>query len=457
MDQHLPRQPNCHLVTARSIAADVLSGSPARPAVESALGKAHIDQLNAFISVDDSVVETTPATGPLAGVPIAIKDIIHQAGHTTTCGSSFYRYAATESATVVSRLEAAGAVIIGRTGLHEFAFGFSSENPWYGPVLNPWNTRTSPGGSSGGSAAAVAGGIVPISLGTDTGGSVRVPAALCGIYGLKSTHGRIPITGVFPLIESLDTVGSFAINIGDLATVYRVLAGYDPRDAWSVPDSAALTRPISRLGGLRVGVPQPWVETAPMEQEVRRSFEHALESLENIGATVIEVRNPFFSMPGMIGPTLAAEVSVLHGAWMRDPDKAYGEDVVERINAAMQTPLEDIVAANRWRSALTNTFLATFDQVDVLVTPTVPARTKYIGEDMMRFDGQEHFYRMVFSWFSALVNHAGLPALAAPLVGPGSPPPSIQIIGPPWSEDRLLEIGQRLEDHNLVGFRAPAS
>ncbi len=443
-------------MTARSIAADVLAGAPARAGVAAAIEMAHANQLNAFMEVDDSAAEIKPAMGQMAGVPIAIKDIIHHAGHTTTCGSKFYRHEATDSATVIKRLEAAGAVIIGRTGLHRIRVRVLLGEPLVRGGSEPLEPGDVAGRLIGGSAAAVAAGIVPVALGTDTGGSIRVPAGLCGIYGLKSTHGRVPITGVFPLIESLDTVGAFARNIGDLATTYRVLAGYDDADPWSVPDSVAVPRPISRLGGLRVGVPQPWVESAPMESDVRRAFEHAIASLEGIGASVTEIRNPFFSMPGMIGPTLAAEVAALHGDWYNDPAKEYGPDVAERIGAALETPLNDIVDANRWRSALTNTFLETFDHVDVLITPTVPARVKRIGEDTMTFDGQDHFYRKVFSWFSALVNHAGLPALAAPLVGPGDPPPSLQIIGPPWSEDRLLEIGQRLEDHNIIGFRAPS-
>ena len=214
-------------MTARSIAAEVLAGAPAREPITTAIEMAHADQLNAFMEIDESAADIQPVMGQLAGVPIAVKDIIHHAGHTTTCGSKFYRHAATDSATVIKRLEAAGAVIMGRTGLHEFAFGFSSENPWHGAVLNPWNRSTSPGGSSGGSAAAVAAGIVPVALGTDTGGSIRVPAGLCGIYGLKSTpstrwersqqtsatsqrptgcwpattmliHGRCPILWLFP-------------------------------------------------------------------------------------------------------------------------------------------------------------------------------------------------------------------------------------------------------------------
>ena len=447
------------MVTARSITADVLNGLPASFAIEASIGAAQTDDWNAFVTVDPDAARfaNDRLTGPLAGVPIAIKDLIHQAGHTTTAGSSFYRHEASESATVVRRLEAAGATIIGRTGLHEFAFGFSSENPWFGAVRNPWNPSLSPGGSSGGSAAAVAAGIVPIAFGTDTGGSVRVPAGMCGIFGLKVTHGRVPISGVFPLVESLDTVGPFATNIDDLATAYQVVAGYDPDDPWSVPDSVSSPRPAPRFGGLRVGIPQPWVEAAPMEEAVGHAFTRAIASLESLGATVTEVRSPFFSMPGMIGPTLAAEVSALHGEWMNDPGKEYGPDVAERIQAAMDTPLRDMVDAARWKSALRNTFASTFEQFDVLITPTVPARHKVIGDDVMRYDGEEHFYRTVVSWFSALVNHAGLPALAAPLVAPGSPPPSIQLIGPHWSEYRLLEIGQRLEDHGLVGFRPPGS
>ncbi len=445
------------MVTARSIATAVMEGASPSSAVETSIRAAQADQHNAFISVDHEAAQSTNdrLTGPLAGVPIAIKDLIHQAGHTTTAGSSFYRHEATDSATVVRRLEAAGATIIGRTGLHEFAFGFSSENPWFGAVRNPWNLALSPGGSSGGSAAAVAAGIVPIAFGTDTGGSVRVPAGMCGIFGLKVTHGRVPISGVFPLVESLDTVGPFATNIEDLATAYQVVAGYDASDPWSVPDSVASPRSTPRFGGLRVGIPQPWVEAAPMEVGVEQAFTRAIASLESLGATVTEVRNPFFSMPGMIGPTLAAEVSALHGEWMNDPGKEYGPDVAERIQAALDTPLRDMVDATRWKSALRNAFASTFEHVDVLITPTVPARHKLIGDDVMRYDGEEHFYRTVVSWFSALVNHAGLPALAAPLIAPGSPPPSIQIIGPDWSENRLLEIGLRLETHGIVGFRPP--
>ena len=198
--------------------------------------------LNAFTEIDRdgalrqaSLIDEGTRTGPLAGVPIALKDLIDHTGHVTTAGSAFYRHQPAASATVVDRLEAAGAIIMGRTGLHEFAFGFSSENPWFGPVRNPWNTDLSPGGSSGGSAVAVAAGMSPAAIGTDTGGSVRVPAALCGIVGLKVTHGRIPLTGIFPLAGSLDTVGPLALTTGDARLLYEAMKGFDRSDPWSAP------------------------------------------------------------------------------------------------------------------------------------------------------------------------------------------------------------------------------
>lgn len=205
---------------------------------------------------------------PLAGAPLALKDLIDQRGLPTTCGSSFYRAVAEESAEVVRRLEAAGAVIVGRTGLHEFAFGFSSENPWWGPVHNPWNLSASVGGSSGGSAAAVAAGQAAGAVGTDTGGSVRVPAALCGLVGLKVTHGRVPLQGIFPLAPSLDTVGPIARSVGDMALLYQVMAGHHPADPWSAPLSVEESGRAAPLGALEVGVPQPWVRSTPSAPDV---------------------------------------------------------------------------------------------------------------------------------------------------------------------------------------------
>ena len=252
--------------TIASIADAVRRGSrTARQVVEHYLEAAERlnPELNAFVEIDragalqradsiDAGLRAGTHPGPLCGVPVALKDLIDQAGHVTTAGSAFYRNRATVSATVARRLEAAGAVIMGRTGLHEFAFGFSSENPWFGPVRNPWNHNLSPGGSSGGSAAAVAAGMTPGAIGTDTGGSVRVPAALCGVVGLKVTHGAVPLTGVFPVAGSLDTVGPMARTVEDARLLYEAMRGFDREDPWSAraPETSAQVR---RLEDLRIG------------------------------------------------------------------------------------------------------------------------------------------------------------------------------------------------------------
>ena len=395
--------------------------------------------------------------GPLVGVPIAIKDLIDQAGLVTTCGSDFYRHEAELSATVVLRLEAAGAIIIGRTGLHEFAFGFSSENHWFGPVRNPWDTTTSPGGSSGGSAVAAAAVLAAGAIGTDTGGSVRVPAALCGVAGLKVTHGRIPLTGVFPLASSLDTVGPLGRNVDDVAALYEVMAGHDPQDPWSAPQPVLPGGADASLEGLAVGVPQPWVEEAPMTGDVKEAFTIALDRLDDLGATVREVRHPQVQPAQELADLINAEVASVHRSWLGDPSKQYGPEVADRMQRTLEVSLDDYVAAQNWRAGLRNATAGLFDEIDVLVTPTTGTTRKTIGEPAVVVDGQARSYRLVLSWFSSLVNHMGVPALAVPLRHAGSPPPSLQLIGPWWSEQRLLSLGRALEHAGVVEFRPPPS
>ncbi len=425
-------------------------------------------ELNAYTEIDAQAHERADAfdrgwgtgwvagsdPGPLAGVPIAIKDLIDQAGRVTTCGSSFYRHSPERPATVVQRLEAAGAIIIGRTGLHEFAFGFSSENDWFGPVRNPWDPSTSPGGSSGGSAVAVAAGLAAGAIGTDTGGSVRVPAALCGVVGLKVTHGRIPLSGVFPLAASLDTVGPLGRTTDDVAALYRVMAGFDPNDPWSVPDPPS-PRTITSLQDLVVGVPQPWIDDAPMTGIVTDGFSTALERLENLGATVREIRHPLLQPADQLADLINAEVASVHRDWLADPAKRYGAEVAGRLERTLDVSLDDYISAQTWRSGLRNAVAGVFAEVDVLATPTVGGTRKVIGESGIVVGDGPMSYRLVLSWFSSLVNHMGTPALALPLAGTGSPLFSLQLIGPWWSEDRLLDLGRALEEAGAAGFRPP--
>ena len=402
---------------------------------------------------DGRVAGTDP--GPLAGVPIAVKDLIDQAGVVTTCGSGFYRHRAERSATVVRRLEDAGAIIIGRTGLHEFAFGFSSENDWFGPVRNPWDTDTSPGGSSGGSAVAAAAGLAAAAVGTDTGGSVRVPAALCGVVGLKVTHGRVPLTGVFPLASSLDTVGPIGRTVDDVAALYEVMAGHDPEDPWSAARPIEPRDRTTSLAGLVVGVPQPWVEDAPMTENTKAAFSASLDHLAELGATVRPVHHPGVQPSPHLADLINGEVASVHRRWLADPANRYGAEVADRLQRTLEVSLDDYLAARAWQAGLRSAVKGLFDEVDVLATPTVGAKRKIIGESAILVNDQPVSYRLVLSWFSSLVNHMGVPALAVPILDTGPLPSSMQLIGPWWSERRLLQIGRELERADMVGFRPP--
>lgn len=417
--------------------------------VESALRAAQAGQaaINAFTFLDHEAALRRAASidergmagdgvSTLAGTPVALKDLIDHQDRVTTCGSAFYRHLASETAPCVARLEKAGAVVIGRTGLHEFAFGFSSENPHWGPVRNPWDTATSAGGSSGGSAAAVAAGITPVAVGTDTGGSVRVPAALCGTYGLKVTYDRIPLHGVFPLVASIDTVGAIADSIGGLALAYRAMSGDDT--------------PAQPPGRLRFGVPQPWCAGAPMGDDMAQAFEDVVLRLGELGHEVHPIEMPDVSPSPRLLDAIAVEVTSVHGVF-RSRGEPYGEDVARRLDEAAEVTAERAEEGRRWQEMIRSRFADAFHTVDYLVTPSVPVRRKVIGHDRI---GDRH-YRGVLSYFTAVVNHSLHPALALPITDSGRPPASLQVMGPMHSEPGLLGLGSSLENQGLVGFQPP--
>ncbi len=448
--------------SATAIAAAVRTGeATATRTVTEALARIDDDPLNAFTELDgegaqararkiDDIVSSGGDPGPLAGVPIALKDLIDHAGHVTTAGSSFYRHSPKESAPVVARLEDAGAVIVGRTGLHEFAFGFSSENAHFGPVLNPWDRSTSPGGSSGGSAAAVGAGWLPLGIGTDTGGSVRVPAALCGAVGLKVTHGAIPLTGVFPLAPSLDTIGPIARTIEDSLLAYRVMAGADTRDPWSRPTEDH-GRPMRR-----VGVPSAWIEAAPLASDVADAFDAALAAIERSGVEVAAIDEPSLVPSSMIDAMAYGEVAPIHRQWWREQPEQYGDEIAERLEIVYSTTLDEHVASRAWRSGLQAALARVFEDVDVIVTPAACVTSKTIGEVTVPTRAGETNYRRALAWFTALVNHMSAPALVVPLATDGAPPPALQMIGPWWSESQLGEFAGRLELAGILGATEPA-
>ena len=423
--------------------------------------------LNAFVEIDragalqradsiDAGLREGARAGPLCGVPVALKDLIDQAGHVTTAGSAFYRNRAAVSAAVVRRLEAAGAVIMGRTGLHEFAFGFSSENPWFGPVRNPWDRDLSPGGSSGGSAAAVAAGMAPGAIGTDTGGSVRVPAALCGVVGLKVTHGAVPLTGVFPVAGSLDTVGPMARTVEDARLLYGAMKGFDPDDPWSARALETSDR-VRHLRGLRIGVPAGWLSEAPTSAAVHRSFERFCDRLQGAGARVEWVDAPGLKPDPALIAVVAGEAAGVHRAWFNDPHRRYGPDLRVRLSAAMEVTVDQYTGAMRKRSALRQAAGEAFRRHDLLLTPAVGHARKRIGDDLIDIDGEPHFYRDVLNGYSALVNLIGCPAIVLPVVNEETLPPSVQLLAPWWGEDVLLDTGRRLEQAGLVETGLPAA
>jgi Asp-tRNA(Asn)/Glu-tRNA(Gln) amidotransferase A subunit family amidase len=459
------------MIGAARIANEVRRGERgARDTVAAALtmAEAQQDRLNINTLIDseaaleqaeeiDRRVEAGEDPGPMAGVPVAVKDLIDHQGRITTCGSDFYRASPEVSATIIDRLESAGAVIVTRTGLHEFAYGFSSENDWFGPVRNPIDPSLSPGGSSGGSAAAVAADQVPIAIGTDTGGSVRVPAALCGVFGLKVTHGRIPLTGVFPLAASLDTVGPIAADVTDLALAYQVMAGHDPADPWSAYQpvvSSGGARPD--LQGIRMGLPVAWLDAGPITDEVADAFTEAVAALRALGATVEVLDDPDITAPGMLAELSGGEIGAVHRAWKAE-GRSYGTEVSARLDTALAVDIDTYTRAEAWRARIKQRTAVAFTRFDLMITPAIGATRKVIGEDTIATSTGDHPYRTVLSWFSALVNAMACPALVGPLPGSASPPASLQLISPWWSEHRLLEIAATLEANGVFQRSTPSA
>lgn len=456
------------MTPAVAIASQVRTGRrTAVDVVASALdaARASHDTLNAFTLIDvdgamrraegiDRLVAEGRDPGPMAGVPVALKDLIDDAGMPNRLGASFPADAARSSATVVRRLGAAGAVIIGRTGLHEFAFGFTSENHWFGPVRNPWNPDHSTGGSSGGSGAAVAAGITPIGVGTDTGGSVRVPAAMCGVMGLKVTHGRIPLSGVYPLVESIDTVGPIARTVADLELAYRAMAGDDPDDPWSRPVPVGQSqRPDP--ADVRFAVVEQWL-TPPTSSVVRDGFERFVEACGEIGVEIdhheIATLQPIPELVPAIGP----EVMEVHGARYAEHPDRYGPDTAERIEGVRAGTAGDVLAAERWGSAAASAIeRLSREGYDAVVCPTVGVLAKEIGVDDVDVDGVPVQHREALARFTSPINRMHVPALAAPVAGTPDPGVSIQLVGPKWSESRLLGIGGLLEDSGVIEARRP--
>ena len=350
--------------------------------------------LNSFITLlaDESVAAARSAEreiasgghlGPLHGIPIGLKDLYYTKGVRTTIGSKIFAdFIPSYDATVTRMLRDAGAILLGKLQMHEFALGGTSENPHYGPAHNPWDTARITGGSSGGSGSAVAGGLSMGALGSDTGGSVRIPATLCGVVGLKPTFGRISRHGVYPLSWSYDTVGPLARTVEDAALMLNSIAGHDPLDGHSMrrPPEDFTASLGDEIAGLRIGVPKEHFFDI-LDREVANAVTAAIHVLEQLGATVEEVSLPMLEHATAVSrAVLHAEAAEIHLDHLRERPDDLDQTVRTRLETGAAITAIDYVRAQRGRSAFNHQVRDAFERVDLMVTPTSPISAPRIGE-----------------------------------------------------------------------------
>jgi aspartyl-tRNA(Asn)/glutamyl-tRNA(Gln) amidotransferase subunit A len=381
--------------------------------------------------------------GPLHGLPIAHKDLMWTKGIRTTSGSKvFADFVPDRDAAVVKRLAASGAVTIGKAGLHELAYGITSDNPHFGTIRNPRNPEHSPGGSSGGSAAAVATGMAFVATGTDTGGSIRVPASFCGVAGLKPTYGLIDRSGVQPLGLSLDHVGPLARTVNDVRLALDAMSdAAGPAQRKSAPAS---------VGEIRVGLPENFY-FEKVAQEVKDAVHEAAHRAETLGARVIPVRVPDIEALNTAGlAILLSEAAAVHQARLHRRGD-FGADVLALLDQGSLIPAMDYVNAQRQRKVLLGEFHQLFRSIDCLFTPATPITAPRIGQTTVTLDGAQYDTRMLTTRFARGINVLGFPALSIPC-GPsqrdpanGELPIGLQIIARPFEENLLLALGEALE------------
>ena len=441
------------------------------------------ERLNAFLEIDRAgALERAAAVensgGPLSGVPVAVKDNICVRGLQASCGSRILGdYHPPYNATVIERLTAAGAVIIGKTNCDEFAMGSSNENSAFGPVRNPWDTTRVPGGSSGGSAAAVAAGIVPVALGSDTGGSVRQPASLCGVLGLKPTYGRNSRYGLVAFASSLDQIGIFARQVEDVARVLGVMAGRDPHDATSadvpVPDYAvALT---GDLKGSRIGFPRALFGEG-LDHEVADTVRSVVDVYRDLGAEIVDVEMPhakyaisvyYIIATAEASSNLARFDGVRYGfraedapelrqMYRRTREEGFGAEVKRRImlgTYVLSAGYYDAYyrKAQQVRTLIKNDFLSAFESCDAIITPTAPTAAFPLGD---KVDDPLAMY--LSDIYTVTANLAGLPGLSVPCgLSSERLPIGFQLLGPYWSEPTLFKLAHGYEQARPFTERPP--
>jgi aspartyl-tRNA(Asn)/glutamyl-tRNA(Gln) amidotransferase subunit A len=394
------------------------------------------------------------APGPLAGVPFAVKNLFDVAGLPTLAGSKINREhpPATRDATLVERLEAAGAVLVGALNMGEYAYDFTGENVHDGPSRNPQDTLRMTGGSSGGSGGAVAGRLIPLSLGSDTNGSIRVPASLCGIFGLKPTYGRLSRARTFPFVASLDHLGPFARTVGDLALAYDAMQGHDPDDPVCVARPAELTLPRidDGIDGMKIAVAGGYFRKGAAPE--------ALTALERVAAALAarrEIEIPEAPRARAAAYVITAtEGAALHLDRLRTRSHDFDPAVRDRLIAGAMVPATLVNKAQKFRRWYRARVLELFAEVDVILAPATPCTAPLIGQQTFVLDGVELPVRANLGIYTQPISFIGLPVVAVPV--PLKPLPiGVQIIAAPWREDVALKVARTLERAGVVAAPAP--
>ncbi len=450
------------------IASAVAAGQSALAIMEAVLARieSHNGSLNCFTTVvaerarkraraiDRARSEGRPL-GPLAGVPFAVKNLFDVSGLPTLAGSKINRgrKPAARDATAIERLEAAGAVLVGALNMGEYAYDFTGENIHDGPSRNPHDLSRMTGGSSGGSGGAVAGGLVPLALGSDTNGSIRVPASFCGIFGLKPTYGRLSRARTFPFVASLDHVGPLARSARDLALAYDAMAGHDADDPVCVKRPAEPVMPLLDRGtaGLRIAVAGGYFRKGAFA-EARAAVERVAKALNVRREIEIPQAERARSAAYVI---TATEGAALHLDRLRSRARDFDPAVRDRLIAGALVPAALLVQAQKFRRWYRARVLELFDTVDAILAPATPCTAPVLGQQTFTLDGVEMPLRPNLGIYTQPISFVGLPVVAVPV--PLTPLPiGVQIIAAPWREDVALRIAHALEKAGAVGAPKPA-
>jgi aspartyl-tRNA(Asn)/glutamyl-tRNA(Gln) amidotransferase subunit A len=417
-------------------------------------------KLNSFITITEvegrkdatdaeSEIRKGQYRGPLHGIPISIKDLFATRGVRTTAGSKVLaQWIPDHDATAVARLRQAGMVLVGKTHMHEFAYGVTNDSPHYGPARNPWDATRVPGGSSGGSAAAVASSQCSASLGSDTGGSIRIPSAACGVVGLKPTYGRVSRCGAIPLAWSLDHVGPLTKSVEDAAIMLAAIAGPDPMD----PSSSSRPSPDYRkemqgdIRGLGMGIPRQYFFDH-VDREIQKLVRAAIGQLESLGATRVEVDIPDLeNCSAMEAHITLAEATSYHEPYLKKQADDYGPGVRTDLEAGRYLLASDYVKSQRARTLLQRNFNEAFNRVDVIVSPTLPALPPLVGEVAVQSgDFPEHVVD-AFLRFNIPFDLTGFPAISLPCgFTAGGLPVGLQIAARAFDEVSVLRVASAYE------------